>query len=91
MSYRRTAVLLGALALLTAACSSSPEVAAPVLGGSLVVAGKDKAGQPAVWRVTEGAAMPLLSGNTAPKLPAVALSPDGRTLAYVNGAARIEL
>ncbi|MFE3171512.1 TolB family protein [Amycolatopsis sp. NPDC059090] len=91
MSYRRTAVLLGALALLATACSSSPEVAAPVIGGSLVVAGKDKAGQPAVWRVTEGAATPLLSGNTAPKLPAVALSPDGRALAYVNGAGRIVL
>ncbi|MFB9928719.1 TolB family protein [Amycolatopsis halotolerans] len=89
MSCRRTAVLLGALALVAAACSSSPEIAPPVISGSLVVAGKDKAGQPAVWRVTEGASMPLLTGNAAPQLPAVALSPDGRTLAYVNGAGRI--
>ncbi|MBB1152166.1 TolB family protein [Amycolatopsis dendrobii] len=91
MSCRQTAVLLGALAVLVAGCSSSPEIAPPVVGGSLVVAGKDKAGQPAVWRVTEGAATPLLTGNTAPKLPAVALSPDGRTLAYVNGSGRIVL
>ncbi|ATY12302.1 hypothetical protein CU254_18885 [Amycolatopsis sp. AA4] len=89
MSRRRTAVLLGALALFTAACSSAPDIAPPTIGGSLVVAGKDKAGQPAVWRVTEGAATPLLSGNTAPKLPAVALSPDGRTLGYINGSGRI--
>ncbi|WP_037359648.1 TolB family protein [Amycolatopsis orientalis] len=91
MFRRQTAVLLGAIALFAAACSSPPDIAPPPLSGSLIVAGKDQAGQPAVWRVAEGATTPLLTGNTAPQLPAVALSPDGRTLAYVNRASRIVL
>ncbi|WP_406632377.1 TolB family protein [Amycolatopsis sp. WGS_07] len=90
-SWSPTSSEFSAPTTLAAACSSPPEIAPPVIGGSLVVAGKDKAGQAAVWQVTEGAATPLLSGNTAPTLPAVALSPDGRTLAYVNGAGRIVL